>query len=180
MLELGANWAYYSMLFAATIASSSHLAVHSVMLEPSSFSIACAKRNWAANGLCPPSTSSIRAQWLKALICAPPSEYHDISIQSTADDCTTVSRIQEDLSLKHIDVFFADIQGAEMQALRIANLSAISHVWLGTHSAQVHNDSRSLLVRAGFFIEYEKINIIAGKWAGDGYIHVSSRCQIGI
>lgn len=167
MIELGSYWAYYSLIFAKLVAEAKLHAV-SIMVEPSPHKLHCGMRNFATNGFC--SEDRVQARWLRAMICAPDAEkmtgYGGLMTDETSPVCTTIPNILHSFDVVKVEVLLADIQGAELEALRSANLSRIHHVWVGTHSINIHQQCKELLLSSGFMIEYE-----VGLIRSDGYIH---------
>ena len=68
-------------------------------------------------------------------------------------------------------MLWADLQGAELEALRGAPLQRISHVHLATHGRKIHNASLNLLRSKGFFVEYHLPAHDTYFKMNDGYIH---------
>lgn len=180
MIELGAFWAYYSLV-AVKHAGRAGLDVSATMLEPSVHGGLVGRENFVANGFCTaPSTSgrvdaAVDARWVRAMICAPKLErvrgYHSQGADSREEEppCTTVAALMAARGIDELDILHIDIQGAELKALRSTPLDRVNHVVLGTHSPALHRESRELLRNAGFEIAREVAKPDAG-W-DDGYIH---------
>jgi len=177
MIELGAAWAYYCALF-ASMARLAGLRSVNVMIEPMQKSLVEGQANFALNGFCAPDVGpdEVDATWARALVCDSPEQhsrgstaFYDRLKQGGA--CTNVAALMRERDLAHADVLWADLQGAELEALRGAPLQRISHVHLATHGRKIHNASLNLLREAGFFVEYHLPAHDKYFGMNDGYIH---------
>ena len=174
MIELGAAWAYYSALF-ASMARLAGLRSVNVMIEPMQRSLLEGQANFALNGFCAPDvgTHEIDATWARALVCDSPEQRRQGLYDRLKRDgaCTNVASLMRERGLEHVDVLWADLQGAELEALRGAPLQRISHVHLATHGRKIHNASLNLLRSKGFFVEYHLPAHDTYFKMNDGYIH---------
>lgn len=176
MLELGAGWAYYSLLF-ASMTRSAGLAPTNVMVEPLRRNLKAGQMNFARNGFCPPESNATEATWTRGMICDAPEQRatgrYSKSHQSLAAEggCVSVSGLMVARGLSRLDVLWADLQGAEVEALRGAPLDRIDHVHIGTHGRKMHNTTLHLLRSSGFLIEYHLPPHDPYFATNDGYIH---------
>ena len=176
MLELGAGWAYYSLLF-ASMARLAGLEPINIMVEPLRRNLKAGQHNFARNGLCPPERNATAASWTRGMICDAPEQIatgrYSKSHKSLAAQggCTSVAGLMAARGLAQLDVLWADLQGAEVQALRGAPLDRIGHVHIGTHGRKMHNTTLHLLRAAGYLIEYHLPPHDPYFATNDGYVH---------
>jgi len=85
--------------------------------------------------------------------------------------CTSVGGLMAARGLTQLDVLWADLHGAEVQALRGAPLDRIGHVHIGTHGRKMHNASLHLLRAALHLVEYHIPPHDPYFATNDGYIH---------
>lgn len=134
MIEAGAFWAYYSLWFRQL-----HPAARSILLEPDPHNLEVGRRNFNLNGF----HGDFFANGIGEHGCA-------IDFISESDGkqrtLTTVSidGLMRDLSLPHITVLHADIQGAELALLRGAiqtiKSGKIQWLFLSTHHHSISGD----------------------------------------
>ena len=133
--------------------------------------------NFALNGICAPDPNAAEANWTRGMICGAPEQIatgrYTKSHKSLAAEggCTSVSGLMAARGLSRLDVLWADLQGAEVQALRGAPLDRIDHVHIGTHGRKIHNTTLHLLRASGFLIEYHLPPHDPYFATNDGYIH---------
>jgi hypothetical protein len=137
MLELGAYWSFYSMWFNREIKGA-----RNVCVEPDQSNMQMGIDNFALNGL--------TADFENGYVGAEPSKAPDgIPIVSVDDVCARHK-------LTHLAMLHSDIQGYEVEMLRGAKnmftSGKVDYCFISTHSNQLHDDCRAMLLDYGHVI----------------------------
>lgn len=159
MLELGAYWAFYSMWFQQRIKKA-----RSILVEPSSQSLAVGKHNFKKNGL--------QGEFIQAYAgCAPDIVFNTAPV-------VTVDEIIKSRGVKILHILHADIQHAERVMLDGCEAAfknrQIHFVFISTHSNQLHEACEAKLLQNNFEIlasinmddSYSEDGLLAAKLIG--------------
>lgn len=157
MLELGAFWSYYSLIFVGH-ARASGIEPSLTLVEPTPWKRDTGRGNFAANEYC-----DVDVIWTAAAICAPGNTVF-VDDYDNVVNCTTVDDL---MRWRDLDVLHADIQGAELDMLAQAPLDRVHQIVLATHSSTLHADCRRVIADAGFVLARD----IPCDDITDGYIH---------
>lgn len=171
MIELGAYWAFYSILFGKRLPKAKM-----ILVEANPHSLKITKKNIERNGLLERSTIIHGAVTDRddEIIC-----FGDSSIQSDGKyqvSTISVDGIMKKLGLSRVDLVHMDVQGAEESVIQgmvkvLAN-KAIDYIFIGTHSNDLHTTCEALLNRAGY---RTLVSINRDKSVSDEGILVSTR-----
>lgn len=136
MIELGLNWAFYSMWFYLKVEKPTCF-----MIEPDKDLLELGKNNFALNKM----TGDF-------------SNYF-IGNQSQNNQPTPITNIDDFIALKSIDfvdILHSDIQGFEYEMLKGAKAlidnKRVGYFFISTHSGQLHTDCEQFLKAHGFEI----------------------------
>ena len=136
MVEVGSNWAFYSLWFASKV----NRAI-CIMVEPTTEGIVSGKINFNINGL--------SGKFIKAKIGSVSNCNKNIPIE-------TVDNIVKTMVLPKINILHADIQGFEVELLRGCVESfmreKIDFVFISTHSLELHHACNEIMLSSGFKI----------------------------
>jgi hypothetical protein len=148
MLELGAYWGHYSMwLKSVRPAATVHL------VEPEAANLEAGRLNFERNGL--------QGTFEQARVAA--GEF-------------TVDGYLARSGLARLDVLHTDIQGDELQMLagasRALSTKAVDHVFLSTHSQDLHARSVEALARHGYRVEVSA-DFDTATTSYDGFVYAS-------
>jgi FkbM family methyltransferase len=135
MVELGSFWAYYSLWFQRRIPGAKNY-----LIEPDPNNLEVGKRNFALNGAA--------GQFFNYRIGRSSSAPEPFRCESDNEErlvpAVSVDDFLSLVGLHHVDVLFADIQGAEREMLEGAAKSiargAIRFIFLSTHHHSISND----------------------------------------
>lgn len=137
MIELGANWAFYSMWFQQVVRSASCLAV-----EPDLGCLEHGRRHFAIN--------NYQGEFVHAFVGAQPDRTSD------GMPIVSVDQLIADYKISHVHILHADIQGAEVDMLHGAetNLQArkIDYIFISTHGNPLHDQCRRHLQERNYTI----------------------------
>jgi hypothetical protein len=135
MLELGSFWGFYSMCFLQRVKDGI-----SYLIEPDPHSLLSGKNNFKLNNL--------RGRFFN----------YYISDRSEKDTISTVT-IDDFVKMNAIDrvnILHSDIQGYELRMLEgareILRKGEIDYLFVSTHSNELHEDCKNLLVETGYEI----------------------------
>ena len=157
MIELGSNWAYYSMWFQQAIKNATN-----IMIEPNEVNLDLGKRNFNSNKM----SGVFQNASIGKITVDRPKGLSQICV----DD------IIKENNLDVVDIIHSDIQGSELNMLYGAVESIekrkIKYFFISTHGNQVHNNCLD-------FLKSKQFNIICEhsgpeSYSEDGLI-VSSR-----
>jgi len=155
ILELGAYWAFYSMWFAKEVQDARCLCV-----EPRKKNLKIGKYNFAKNGL--------HAEFIQSKI---------------GGGKMGVVDFLKARKLEYVDILHADIQGAEHHMLCDAEdalrSGRIGHVFVGTHSQELHYQCKALLERCGF-VTIANADFDHGTYCCDGVLIARHKDTTGI
>ncbi len=172
MLELGSNWGYYSLWFAATVPNARLL-----LVEPDPVNIETGRRNFALN--------RVAGEFERASVgrvSAPPQPFYcetDPNPQLVPQVC--VDDLLDRYAVPRLEVLFADIQGAELEMLhgaaraiasgrvRFAVVSTHHHAISG--SPLTHQHCLEFIRQHGGHVLVE--HGVAESFSGDGLIVAS-------
>lgn len=133
MVELGAYWCFYSMWFARQVGPCARC----ICVEALPENLEAGRHNVAHNGIIS------RFDFVHA--------YADRTDSTGADGVARISipGLMRSYSVDRIDLLHADVQGAERTVLEGAHAElaagAIDHIFISTHSANLHNECVRLL-----------------------------------
>lgn len=149
MLELGAYWGHYSMWLQQVCPDSLV-----VLVEPSKQNLECGKYNFATNG------------------------YRGEFIQSSVGETSLqVDHFMENRSIQKLTILHSDIQGYEDQMLRGAARALeehrIDHVFLSTHSDDLHSFCAKYLSDSGYAI-LVTADVSTQTTSCDGFIYATT------
>jgi hypothetical protein len=136
MIECGAYWSFYSIWFCKEI-----LRGVAYLIEPERENLEAGRKNFELNGLA--------GGFFQKFVG---SENH-----SSGNGCETITldAFVKDQSLEHVDILHADIQGAELDMLRGAELliqsRRVSFFFISTHSEELHENCEGVLLQAGYY-----------------------------
>jgi hypothetical protein len=137
MLELGANWGFYSMWF--------HLQTRNpscFLVEPLPGCLEFGQQNFALN--------KMQGKFIHGLIGASSGRTGEGIPILCVDDLVA------EHGIKHVHILHADIQGAEADMLAGAQktISArkVDYIFISSHSSELHEMCRSWLLRQGFVL----------------------------
>jgi len=171
MIELGADWGFYSMWFAREVPRS-----RCILVEPVLVNLDRGRQNFRLNGL--------DGEFVRAMVgsaSARPGKWNDT---------VCVDDLVEQRQLERIDVLHSDIQGFEGEMLkgatRTLQAGKVRFFFISTHSAELHAHCRAELLRYGFEIiadadlqaTYSVDGILVGQFrgiAGPGLVAISRR-----
>lgn len=168
-VEVGSFWAYYGLWFLHELPEG-----RTVSLEPDPANLEVGRHNFALNGR--------TGVFLHGAVGARPGQLLSFVAESTGEP---VEVEQYDLpaimaagGLDHVDVLFADIQGAELDLLRgaapLLRAGAVRFLVLSTHhheisgSVTTHQDALSLLRELGAHVVTE--HTVGESFSGDGLV----------
>ena len=166
MIELGSNWAYYSMWF-----NSSHSESENIMIEPNSKKLEVGKANFALNNM--------TGKFENAFVSSEPNDsatFVDWDMKTTTIKQTSVDYLIEKNGLSKVDILHSDIQGAEYDMLLGAKNSIINkkinYFFISTHGASVHKNCLN-------YLQNNKYNILCShsteeSFSNDGLIVASA------
>lgn len=128
MIELGSNYAYYSMLFRAIIdGENKNKKCKNVMLEPTVEHLESGKQHFRSNGF----EGIFERGGIGHYWCAG-TRWHDKAIPSY-----TIDELMKKYDINHLDVLHSDIDGNEIRLLETSNLAfkekKIRYVFMLTH-----------------------------------------------
>ncbi len=135
MIELGGFWSYYSLWFAAELDGA-----RNVIIEPDPSNLALARRNLALNGR--EATLEQAAVGIEdgapvRIVCESDGEEREVPAAS-------VDGLARRHGLERVDLLLADVQGAELDALRSASELARSRrlrfLVISTHHHRISGD----------------------------------------
>ncbi|GAB3778751.1 hypothetical protein GCM10028818_28320 [Spirosoma horti] len=136
MIELGSNWAFYSMWFYSKVAEPTCF-----MIEPEKELLELGKNNFALNNM----TGDF-------------SNYF-IGSQSQNGQPTPTTNIDDFIarkSIEFVDILHSDIQGFELEMLKgaqtLINARKVGYFFISTHSGQLHRDCEAFLLEHDFEI----------------------------
>lgn len=133
MVECGAYWGFYSAWFSRDV-----LGGRAWLIEPDVRNIEVGRRTFVLNGL--------KAQFLHAFVGSAPA--------ASATPCVQIDDFLENERIDRLDVLHADIQGAELDMLdgaaRSLATGRIDHVFVSTHSEQLHASCADRLQNVGY------------------------------
>lgn len=136
MIELGSNWAFYSMWFYDKVQKPT-----CYMIEPDPFLLDLGKQNFVLNKM----TGDF-------------SNYF-IGSQSNNNQPTPTINIDDFVAQKSIDfvdILHSDIQGFELEMLKGAKTlidnKKVGYLFISTHSGKLHEDCMQFLLERGFEI----------------------------
>jgi hypothetical protein len=137
IIELGANWAFYSMWFHRAVGTASCLAV-----EPNFSCLEHGRRHFALNDL--------NGEFVNAFVGAIAGAAHEgLPVES-------VDHLIAQRNIKKVDVLHADIQGAELEMLTGAEEALrsrkIDYIFISTHSNELHEKCRAHLLARNYTI----------------------------
>ena len=135
MIECGAYWGFYSMWFCKEVSGgTAHL------IESELSNLEFGRRNFQVNGF--------NGNFYRASVGSKSCSLADGSRQITLDDFVQKYRFG------CVDVLHADIQGCELEMLRGARRligdSAISFLFISTHSGELHQACELFLQNSGY------------------------------
>jgi hypothetical protein len=149
MLELGAYWAHYSMWLKLR-----RPAATSIMVEPDARALEAGRRNFALN--------NFSGEFIQEAVGR---GYFGVDAFAIACD------------LGQLDILHADIQGYEVEMLAGASglltRHAISHLFVSTHSQELHGEVTSVLEGHGYRIEVSS-DVEHETTSFDGFIYANS------
>lgn len=149
MLELGAYWGHYSMWLQQVCPDSLV-----VLVEPSKQNLECGKYNFAVNG------------------------YKGEFIHSSVGEAAfQVDHFLTSRSIQRLTILHSDIQGYEDQILRGATRAIqerrIDHVFLSTHSDDLHSFCTNYLLDTGYVI-LATADVSSQTTSCDGFIYATT------
>jgi hypothetical protein len=149
MLELGAYWGHYSMWCQSVRSQAKN-----ILVEPDTTNLEAARRNFSHNNL--------NAEFIQDFV---------------GHGKFSVSRFCEDGAIESLDILHSDIQGYEVEMLQDAMpmLAArkIGHVFVSTHSNELHKQCGALLKSVGYRIEVSS-DFETETTSGDGFIYAAN------
>jgi FkbM family methyltransferase len=136
MIELGSFWAYYSLWLLKSCPSST-----TYLVEPDPYNLAAGLTNFALNQVQPASflQASIGEQYERSrpFLCESDHVTRPLSVES-------LPSLLKHFRLSHLDILFADIQGAETALLRgaapLLQDKRVRFVLISTHDIRVTGD----------------------------------------
>ena len=166
MIELGSNWAYYSMWFNKVLKDPIN-----IMLEPTKEKLDIGKRNFKANDM-----SGIFENVFIGRESKEDSTFVDWDGKSYALSKVCIDDIASKYELEDITILHSDIQGAEYDMLlgaqRLLNNKQIEYLFVSTHGDVIHNDCLNYLLSKQYTILCE--HNVSESYSADGLI-VASR-----
>ena len=149
MLELGAYWGHYSMW-----CQSQRPDAKNILVEPDATNLEAARRNFSYNKL--------KAEFIRDFV---------------GRGKFNMSHFCSERAIGSLDILHSDIQGYEAEMLQDATpmLAArkIGHVFVSTHSNELHDQCEALLRGAGYRIEVSS-NFETETTSGDGFIYAAN------
>jgi FkbM family methyltransferase len=173
MIELGANWGYYSIWFQSAVKGARNF-----LIEPGRDQLQCGAMNFKLNGMTGDFTRACVGRTSSSTV---PSNY-DIWGKDPAgpsnDSLRTVSvrDFAKSKGIESISILHSDIQGAEYDMLRgcgdLIERKKIQFVFISTHTLGLHCRCRTYLARCGYSIiaEYTQYE----SYTADGLVAASS------
>jgi hypothetical protein len=129
MLELGAFWGFYSMTFLQKIKRGK-----SYLIEPDSHSLLSGRNNFRLNNL--------KGRFFNYYVS-------DCEENGTVPTISINSFLRQQ-KIDHVNILHSDIQGFELKMLQGAaeflEKGSIDYVFISTHSNELHEDCKSLLI----------------------------------
>lgn len=136
MIELGSNWAFYSMWFYSKVNDPTCF-----MIEPDPFLLDLGKRNFALN--------SMHGDFSNFFIGSK-------SLFSTPVPTINIDDFISQKSIDFVDILHSDIQGFELEMLKgaktLIDSKKVGYIFISTHSGQLHYDCQQYLLQRGFEI----------------------------
>ena len=165
MLELGCNWAYYSMWFNKVVQKPTN-----IMIEPSLAKLEVGKRNFAANNM-----NGFFANAFVGQSSSKSAKFKDWDGIEYKMHRTCVDDVRERFNLNTIDIVHSDIQGAEYEMLLGASQSIekgrIRIFVISTHGIDKHKMCLHLLQKSGYNIRCSHTE--SESYSADGLIVAS-------
>jgi hypothetical protein len=162
MVELGANWAFYSLWFQTALPGAACCCV-----EPDAETLDAGRRNFRMNGR--------QADFTQAFVGAKASHEPDRIVRTVS-----VDSLVREKKITHVDILHSDIQGYELEMLAGAQESfsrrMVDYIFISTHRHFLHYRCLEVLERAGFRILAE-VDMM-GTVSVDGVI-VAARTDLG-
>lgn len=167
MIELGSNWAYYSMWFNKKIQDSRNM-----MIEPTIKKLQAGRDNFKINNM--------QGEFFHAFVgrdSEKNAKFVDWDGKVYTLDRICIDDFCKSNNIDHVDVVHSDIQGAEYEMLlgskNMIEQNKIDHFFISTHiSDNLHNKCRDFLTENGYKILCE--HTIRESYSADGLI-VASR-----
>ena len=160
MIELGANWSFYSMWFMHIVPGAQCL-----MVEPDPLCLNCGRLNFLLNGF--------HGTFVHAFIG---KQSHNIPY---ATPVTTVDELMEQHHIAHLHLLHSDIQGFELDMLIGARKALVDrmvdYIFISTHSNHIHKQCIEELGARGYNIVTE--HDLDESYSVDGLI-VARRAEI--
>jgi hypothetical protein len=154
MLELGSNQAFYSLAFKHIIGKDKTI---NIMLEPDTVAMKRGKANFEKN--------KCLGQFIDGAIGL---EVYRLNLETKY---FTINDILKDNNLNELDILHCDIDTAEVDMINtnieIFKNKKIRHIFILTHSLELHQKCKEILVELGYFLEYEEQGQNIG---GDGLL----------
>ena len=166
MVELGSNWAYYSMWF-----NSSHLESKNIMIEPNKEKLEAGKINFKLNNM--------TGEFLNAFVSSKSNSkavFRDWDGKETVISEISIDDLLEKNKISKLDILHSDIQGAEFDMLigceKSVNEGKIEYFFISTHSDSLHDGCTDWFLSRGFNILCS--HTLSESYSADGSI-VASR-----
>lgn len=139
MIELGAYWSFYSLWFATQINNAQNW-----MVEPETGNREKGQANFALN------------QKLGTFVQAFVGRDH---LPQASSPQISVDGLMAEHSIAHLHLLHSDIQGFEWEMLHGAKnaltAKTIDHIFISTHSNELHSDCLTLLRDCGYLIRHD-------------------------
>lgn len=136
MIELGSNWAFYSMWFYSKVEEPTCF-----MIEPDKNLLELGINNFALN--------KMNGDFSNYFISSK-SQNSELTPTISIDDFIELKTIQ------FVDILHSDIQGFELEMLKGAKTlidnKKVGYFFISTHSGQLHSDCEEFLIQHGFEI----------------------------
>jgi len=161
MLELGAYWSFYSMWFQQLFPTA-----NCYMVEPNRENLYYGKRNFVIN--------KMKGTFIQGKIS---------DQENKKENVLTVDMICHRNKINFIDILHSDIQGFELAMLhgakKLLSENKVGYIFISTHSNELHNDCKKLLLNEYNFDLIADANVDES-FSWDGILVVKSPTYPGI
>tara|TARA_R110000824_G_scaffold93073_2_gene225354 strand:+ start:13969 stop:14769 length:801 start_codon:yes stop_codon:yes gene_type:complete len=162
MIELGSNWAYYSMWFNKVVKDSVN-----ILLEPTKEKLDLGRRNFEANSM-----SGFFENVFIGRNSKEGSIFRDWDGKDYVLNKVCIDDVASKYKLEDITILHSDIQGAEYDMLlgaeRLLNNKQIEYLFVSTHGDGIHSKCLSHLLSKNYTILCE--HNVRESYSADGLI----------